>query len=58
MSQWAEDFRDWHATGERLAKQEESAWPNSAPDPDDYAAYDDEAARLVIVAASLLGVTV
>lgn len=53
LLQWTLDYHDWRGFGEELNAREET---NDVPDPDEYADYDDEAARLVIEAAALLDV--
>ena len=55
QDQWEVSFRDWYVEGERLAASEEQG---TVPDPDDYANYDDEAARLALWAATIFGIKV
>lgn len=53
LQQWGADYRDWHATGEQLNVREIKE--NVPPDPREYEDYGDEAARLVLEAAKLMG---
>lgn len=46
LNQLLREFDEWHALGETLAAAEQDGV--SIPDPDDYAAYDDEAARILL----------
>lgn len=55
LKQWVVDYRDWYSFGDDLSARETNG---NTPDPDEYANYDDEAARLLIEAAIILGVRV